>query len=251
LNLSDSIHRGSASPDERWDVCSELYTALHSGELSYVDLVPYAESLAMFCRDVDEQVRPFQKPEGNSWRWAEDYQDPRNEASLLLDILAYAPGDAVWTELYRALTLSDPLLVMAAALALLRHRKPVDPEAIAFVAASDETRSRWEESLKRMDLGYLFPEEFADPESRARGRLVEWLIHPTEWECAPDDVELISEVGDVYVYQFHTRPGYHWSSEEGWLAGIGTVEAGFSDFQPAVLFDADEHARRMLNLMQA
>ena len=249
MNLDDLIHRGSVSPDERWDVCSELYSALLAGEAAAVDLARYSDALAEFWRDVDEQVRPFQKQSGNSWRWAEEYQDPRNEASLLLDILGYVPGEATVAELHGALTLSDAYLVLSAAESLLRLRQPIAPEAITFIAACDETRNRWERLLNELELGYLFPDEFADRECRARGRLVEWLIRPTEWECAPDEVELLAAVGSVYVFQFHTRPAYHPSSNQGWLAGIATDHAGFSDYQPAVLVDPEEHARRMLDAM--
>jgi hypothetical protein len=210
-------------------------------------LEPYAETFASFWRDVDEQLRPFQNRSGNSWRWAEEYQDPRNEAILLLDILAYVSGEAVSVELRKATTLRDPLLVMAASITLLRRAEAVDPDSLYFVASCDETRNRWKLALQELDLLYLFPSEFGDEESQARGRLVEWLIHPTEWECAPDDIELLDIVGDVYLFQFRTRLGYHWSSDQGWVAGIANSQYAFSDFQPAALVATEEHVRRMLN----
>jgi hypothetical protein len=249
VNLDDLIHRAIASPDERWDVCSELYSALLSGAVKPAALAPYADSFAQFWRDIDELVRPFQKASGNSWRWEEDYQDPRNEATLVLEILAHVSGESVVSELRKAITLSDALLVMMAALALLRQGQAVDPDALDFVAACDETRLRWEHSLAELDLSYLFPAEYTDAESRSRGRLVEWLVHPTEWECAPDDVELLDIVDGFHVFQFHTWPGGHPSSEHGWVAGIASEDAAFSDYEPAVLTSADEHARRMIPRM--
>jgi hypothetical protein len=249
VNLDQLVQRCSVSPDERWDVCSELYSALLSSGAEAVDLAPYAASFASFWRDVDEHVRPFQRKSGNSWRWEEDYQDPRNEASLLLDILGYVPGDEIRSELHRALTLSDPSLVMVAALSLLRQSETVNPAALDFVAGSDETRNQWQRSLGEAGYGYLFSPEFADAESRARGCLVEWLIHPTEWECAPDDVERMAAVGEIYVFQFRTRLGYHWSSAHGWVAGIGGADFGFSDYRPSALANPEEHARRMLGMM--
>jgi hypothetical protein len=249
LDLDELMQRCSTSPDERWDVCSELYNKLLSEAPGSIDLAPYADSFASIWRDIDEQVRPFQKRSGNSWRWAEEYQDPRNEATLVLDILRFVPGEQVTAELRRACTLSDPLLVMNAAVALLCHGQALSPESVELVAASDETRNRWERSLVEFDLRYLYPPEFDDDESFARGRLVEWLIHPTEWECAPDDVELLDKVNDLFVFQFRTRLGYHPASDFGWVAGIAGGDFAFSDYQPAALVDAREHAKRMLAAM--
>ena len=137
MDLDDLISRCTASPDDRWDICAELYNALEAGGQESIDLAPYALAFASFWRDVDEHVRPFQEESGHSWRWQDDYQDPRNEAGLLLDILGYVPGDVVVAELHHALTLSDPHLVMFAAVALLRQRRC---RGIAHV--DDEGRGR-------------------------------------------------------------------------------------------------------------
>ena len=123
MDLDDLISRFTASPDERWDICAQLYNALDSGGTEPIDLAPFAPSFAAFWRDIDDQLRPFQRPEGHSWRWQEDYQDPRNEAVLLLDILGYVPGAEVVAELRNALTLHDQRLVMFAAMSLLRQRR--------------------------------------------------------------------------------------------------------------------------------
>ena len=248
MNLHELMLRCSASPDQRWDICSEIYNALLSGNVQPADLAPYSGTFASFWRDIDEQVRPFQKSFGNSWRSEEDYQDPRNEAVLLLEMFGYVPGEPVVQEMRNALSLSDPLLVMTSALSLLRQRETVAPEALECVAASDETRSRWERSLAELGFAYLFPLEFSDAESRARGRLVEWLIHPTEWECPPDEIELMDRVDELYVFQFRTRPGYHWSSNYGWVAGIAADDLAFSDYQPSAMADPQEHARRMKDI---
>ena len=245
MNLDDLISRCTHSPDDRWDICAELYNALDTGSAESVDLAPYALPFASFWRDVDEQLRPFQKDSGHSWRWVDDYQDPRNEAGLLLDILGYVPGKVVSVELRRALTLSDCRLVMFAALSLLRQGHVLSPDAIERIAACDETRIPFKQLLAGMDLSFLFPPAYDDPESIARSALVVWLTHPNEWECAPDEIELIGTVeDDVFVYQFRTHEG-HWSSRVGLTVGISGRHT-FSDFRAADSAPVEEHASRML-----
>lgn len=249
MDLDDLISRCTASPDDRWDICAELYNALEAGGQESIDLAPYALAFASFWRDVDEHVRPFQQESGHSWRWQDDYQDPRNEAGLLLDILGYVAGDVVVGELHHALTLSDPHLVMFAAVGLLRQRQVLSPETIERIAACDETRNLFRQLLTELDYGYLFPPEYSDPEHSARSAMVIWLTSPNNWECAPDDLELMDIVdGDIYVFRFRTQPG-HPLSHYGWLAGIAGRET-LSDFKSAGCQSAGEHAARMLGQVE-
>lgn len=243
MNLDDMISRCANSPDERWDICAELYNALDTGGAGPIDLAPYSPSFALFWRDVDEQVRPFQRTAGHSWRWQEEYQDPRNEAGLLLDILGYVPGPEVAGELRRALSLADQKLVMYAALSLLRQGHALSPETLEGIAACDETRNPFRESLNDLHYGFLFPPEHDGPEPANRSSLVSWLTHPNEWECAPDEIELMDVVDkDVYVYRFRADGR---TRRDGWMAGIAG-RATFSDFRDAASADAAGHARRML-----
>jgi hypothetical protein len=245
MNLDDLIARCTEAPDERWDICAELYSALDSHTAEPVDLAPFASSFASFWRDVDEQVRPFQQDEGHSWRWAEDYQDPRNEALLLLDILGYVPGPEVIAELQRALTLSDQRLLMFAALSLLRQGTVLPQGTIAAIAACDETRNLFSQFLEQLGKGDLFPPEYAHPEPRARSEMVSWLTSPAESECAPDEIDLMDVFeGDLYVYRFRMSAA-HIPGNKGWVAGIaGRIT--YSDFEPADSTTAEEHAWRML-----
>jgi len=240
MDLDDLISRFTASPDERWDICAQLYNALESGGAEPIDLTSFAPSFASFWRDINDQVRPFQRPRGHSWRWREEYQDPRNEAILLLDILGYVPGEEVVAELRKALTLEDQRLVMFAAMSLLRQDQALSPETISGIAACDETRNLFRGLLAEVGYGYLFPPDYADPECVARSAMVEWLTNPTEWECAPDEIELMSIIGnDVFVYRFRVE------GSRPWAAGI-SGRVVFSDFQPAASATAEEHAVRML-----
>jgi hypothetical protein len=245
MRLDDLISRCTTSPDDRWDICAELYNALDTGSAQPIDLAPFASSFALFWRDVDDHVRPFQQASGHSWRWSDDYQDPRNEAGLLLDILGYVPGPEVAAELQQALTLSDERLVMYAALSLLRQGHALSPATIDRIAACDETRVLFHESLAEMGYQFLFPPSHADSQSIARSKLVAWLTHPNEWECAPDEIELVSDFGeDLFLYQFRTT-GNHRTSRLGWVAGI-SGRVTFSDYHSAGTADPAEHARRML-----
>jgi hypothetical protein len=244
MNLDDLISRFSESPDERWDICAQLYNALDSGGTEPIDLAPFAPSFASFWRDIDDQVRPFQRTHGHSWRWREEYQDPRNEAVLLLDILGYVPGAEVVAELQSALTLHDQRLVMFAAMSLLRQRQALSPETISGIAACDETRNLFRGLLSEVDYAYLFPPEYTDPECLARSAMVEWLTNPTEWECAPDNIELMDIIGnDVFIYRFRVE-ATGWLPDE-WIAGIAG-RLTYSDFQPATSATAEDHAARML-----
>ena len=55
MNLDDLISRCTNSPDERWDICAELYNALDTGGTEPIDLAPYSPSFALFWRDVDDR----------------------------------------------------------------------------------------------------------------------------------------------------------------------------------------------------
>ena len=46
MDLDDLISRFTASPDERWDICAQLYNALDSGGTEPIDLAPFAPSFA-------------------------------------------------------------------------------------------------------------------------------------------------------------------------------------------------------------
>ena len=245
MDLDDLISRFTASPDERWDICAQLYNALDSGGTEPIDLAPFAPSFASFWRDIDDQLRPFQRRNGHSWRWQEDYQDPRNEAVLLLDILGYVPGPEVVAELKNALTLDDQRLVMFAAMSLLRQRQPLSPETVSSIAACDETRNMFRSLLAEVDYAYLFPPEYADSESLARSSMVEWLTNPTEWECAPDDIEPVTRINpDQFLYRFRVLGSTCGAGE--WIVGLGG-RLTYSDLQPFASASAEEHAVRMLS----
>jgi len=75
----------------------------------------------------------------------------------------------------------------------------------------------------------LFPKKYFNWESFAEGKMVEWLSHPHELGCIPDELELMDKVSaddpqlmttvHYFVYRFRmNRP--HPKASGGWLAGI-------------------------------
>ena len=64
MDLDDLISRFTGRRDERWDICAQLYNALESGGAEPIDLTSFAPSFASFWRDIEDQVRPFQRSEG-------------------------------------------------------------------------------------------------------------------------------------------------------------------------------------------
>jgi hypothetical protein len=163
---------------------------------------------------------------------------------LLLDILGYVPGPDVVAELNNALTLDDQRLGMFAAMSLLRQRQPLSPETVSSIAACDETRNVFRSLLAEVDYGYLFPPEYADSESLARSSMVEWLTNPTEWECAPDDIELVASIdNNQFLYRFRVLGSRCGAGE--WIVGLAG-RLTYSDLQPFASASSEEHAVRML-----
>ena len=69
--------------------------------------------------------------------------------------------------------------------------------------------------------------------------MVEWLTNPTEWECAPDDIELISIIdNDVFVYRFRVLDSRCGSGQ--WIAGLA------DDLFTAIFSPSLPHLRRSM-----
>ncbi len=99
--------------------------------------------------------------------------------------------------------------------------------------------------LAEVDYAYLSPPEYADPESLARSSMVEWLTNPTEWECAPDDIHLVTRINpDEFLYRFRVLGSRCGAGE--WVAGsaVALPIAIFSPWPPHLRRDV---AVRMLS----
>jgi hypothetical protein len=114
--------------------------------------------------------------QGIAWMWEESYQEARNEAGLLLDLLTYFPADRVEKPLRQALEYSDWRLKYFAVVSLLRLGKPVDAKHLQDVASSAEMRNWLYDFLKKIDKSSLFPEAFRTQKAFAEADMVIWLV---------------------------------------------------------------------------
>jgi hypothetical protein len=178
---------------------------------------------------VAKKVWPAQKDKGVAWMWEVDYEEPRNEAALILDLLGYFPGDEVGAQLDKALDFKDPRLKHFAVISLLRLGKPVEKQHVADVACHAEMRNSLYDRLEELGKTALFPEEFRNQRAFAEADMVSWLVYPTELNRVPDQIELMKIVPidtglrdgiyDYYLFRFRTQEP-HWAAKNGWIAGV-------------------------------
>jgi hypothetical protein len=190
---------------------------------------------------------------------------------LLLDLLAYLPGDLVEEQLREAMEYKDPRLKHFALVSLLRLRKRVDKKQVEDVARHAEMRNWLFITLKELGKSSLFPEKFRTQESFAEADMVNWLIYPTELSRVPDEIELMKAVTvdtgladgvyDYYLFRFRTKEP-HWAAKDGWLAGVSgpylrkdepTTEALGETFSAFTKWDSkspDEHVGDIQELMK-
>lgn len=170
-----------------------------------------------------------QAEEGIGWMWAEDYQEHRNKAALLLDLFGHLPLPEIESVLHQGLAYSDPRLLYFALSSLLKHGKMPPVEAVERVAASPEMRNWLYKGLMDSNTKKLFPKKYLTQEAFAESEMVRWLVHPNELGRAPDEIELKKVVTadkrgsdrkmDYFVFRFRTYEP-HWAAKDGWMAGV-------------------------------
>ncbi len=100
-------------------------------------------------------------------------------------------------------------------------------EEIEGVANISYARPFLYEALKHFERLDLFPEQYKTPEAQAESILALWMMHPNEYQDAPEKIELVEKVtrnldteeGDFYVFKFQLPEG-HWAAEDGWILGL-------------------------------
>lgn len=241
-------------------------------QLDAAMLLPHTGALLELYRRRRDWLRPRQQESGIAWMWESHYHRRRWKAGVLLDLLGHVRTPAVESELRQAVAqFSDPRLRMNALLSLLRHDCDVDPAAVAQVATSAECRKWLIDGLHKLERTQLFPRELQTQAALAESDLVNWLIHPTELGRPPDEIELMQTIpfdtetdagwADYFLFRFRVDPP-HWSSRDGWLAGVSgpflrrdrpTIQAlgdTFSAFTPWERKGESEHADDVRELIK-
>ena len=230
-------------------------------ELSLREIEPYVPVLLAYWIAVFTRVAPLQK-EGPDTEWLleDEYQEPRAEAEVLLDLFGFLPPEPVVNILEQALRFSDARLKCFAVTSLLRLRQLVDPDEIERVAASGEMRMIFMRQLRQLDMKWLMPEPWCNPEMLASSDLVRWAAHPNELGVPPEEIELMktfrvaSDEGPsehVYLFRFreYARP---WAPGEGWMAGIAgpirdgeALDSPWSSFTRWDSMSPDQHFNKL------
>ena len=189
----------------------------------------YFKHLLNEYADRRNRVASLQSPNGNSWRWEDNYASIRFEVALLLKIMGWLNVPEIGESLTDALSLPDPKLKFCASMSLLRKGQPIDPLHFQFIAESREMRGSLFASLKEIGRPELFPREYASQPALAESVMVTWLSFPTELGCEPDDLELMQTIQvkkwrrmhgmEYYVFRFRTYQP-HWAAADGWMAGV-------------------------------
>ena len=109
---------------------------------------------------------------------------------------------------------------------LAMGRQPSFDE-IESVASKPYARPYLYAALKHFERLDLFPKQLTTPEAQAESILVRWMMHPNEFQDAPERIELVEKVtrevdgekADFYVFRFQMHDG-HWDAKHGWLLGM-------------------------------
>jgi hypothetical protein len=219
----------SAKGPAVWGVFSLCLAYAKAGAISPEMLAKHALPLVEAYRPIHDKILPAQMHAGLSWVWEDEYESVREDAALMLDVMAYFPAAEIEAVLTDATRLRDPRLAGFAATSLLRIGRDVDASVLRRVAESSEARSWLFDELKRLGKRQLFPSEWATQPALAEAEMVRWLVYPTELGRAPDQIELMKVVSDDYgppdgvlewyLFRFRTKPP-HWSAKDGWMAGV-------------------------------
>ncbi len=214
------------------------------------------------------KLRPKQAASGIGWMWEDAYQEHREPAGVMIDLIGYLDASEVRGVLRKCLTLRDTKLKYFAAMHLLRLGETVDAGQIAPLAADGEVRGFMHDKLTSMGKLALMPAKYRTQEALAEANMVQWLVYPTELARVPDEIELMATVAAgktnkdevIYLFRFRTQPP-HWAAKNGWMTGIaGPFPRGgppsatgggytFSSFQKWESATPDEHVKAIVDLL--
>ena len=90
-----------------------------AGLLPREKLSPFTDQVLKSYAVLAAKLRPAQKDQGVAWMWDDSYQELREDAALLLDLLGHFPANRVDKALRDALGFKDPRLKHFAVVSLL------------------------------------------------------------------------------------------------------------------------------------
>jgi hypothetical protein len=165
--------------------------------------------------------------DGEEWIWADEYQEHRDEVSILLDLLGFMnTQDSRKTLRQTKAQVKDPKLKYFAEMSLLRLGEPPDEITLNEVAKCPGMRGWLYKTLCEMKSESLIQPQWRTQDALAEAHMVEWLIFPTELGRPPHEIVKLGviqltvddEVRDFYVYRFRTFEP-HWAASDGWMVG--------------------------------
>jgi hypothetical protein len=143
-----------------------------------------------------ELIKQMQLTSGSRWRYEEAYQEASILLGAYLDLLGHIADSSIEI-LHAATALSDPRLLLIAAVALLK--RGVEPSAaiLETVAASHAVRLDLHRILMNLGRRDLFPQTFLSFEAFSASHMVSWLTYPSELGYEPGFLELSATVRGI------------------------------------------------------
>jgi hypothetical protein len=134
-------------------------------------------------------VQQMQGAGGSAWRYEHAYTEVATPFGAYLDLLGLIPQSSIET-LHAATHLSDPRLLLIAAVALVKRGIEPPASILETVAQSHVERLELHRILKNMGRVDLFPAAFLTFESFAASHMASWLAYPSELGYEPALLEL-------------------------------------------------------------
>lgn len=244
-----------------------LFYHLQQGSVTAARIAPWNGALLARLESHLAKLRPMQSESGAGWMWEEAYQESREPAGLMLDLVGHLDAPEVRGVLRACLALRDTKLKYFAAMHLLRLGETVGQGDLDAIAADGEMRGFLHGRLASMGKLALMAERFRTQGALAEADMIHWLTYPTELARVPDEIELMAVVAGkrntreaIYLYRFRTHPP-HWAAEKGWTAGIAgpfprqgppVADGGdqtFSSFEKWDSASPDEHVKAIVDIL--
>ncbi len=168
--------------------------ALAAGAVSPTVFRPHVQELVAILNGNLVEARSLQEPIKGHWSKAENYRTVRYESGIALDLIGQLADPALAAIAEPWLEMTDPYLLMFAALALVRLGRSPSASVLGQVAGSPLYRGHLYDKLEKMGRASLFPAEHLRLCAFAESSLVSWLASGFELGESPDTIELAGAV---------------------------------------------------------